>query len=262
VSIKGKARELLEKEVGGVLAYRLVEGSHVPHLFTGVDIDDMAEDYPAAERYALGSLARKLLAGDPDLRLAVVVRGCDERSIIELAKQGQLDPGRLRLIGLACDAETAGTCGCERPFPGEIEEGEQVEAAPDRELIEKLDAIDADRRLAYWLGQFGACIKCMGCKNVCPLCYCKECALEKPELVSRGKLPPTEPAFHLIRAFDMAGRCIDCGLCEEACPMGIPLRALYRKVADLVDERYDYRPGRDMGEKSPLAILGTEQDLK
>jgi Fe-S oxidoreductase len=60
----------------------------------------------------------------------------------------------------------------------------------------------------------------------------------------------------------MAGRCVDCGLCEEACPMGIPLRALYRKVGRVVEDNFDYRPGRSPEEKSPLAVLGTEKDLE
>ncbi|MCJ7745794.1 MAG: 4Fe-4S binding protein, partial [Actinobacteria bacterium] len=95
-----------------------------------------------------------------------------------------------------------------------------------------------------------------------PLCYCKECALEDAEMVERGRVPPARPAFHLIRALDMAGRCVDCGLCEEACPMGIPLRTLYRKVGRVVEDNFDYRPGRSPEEKSPLAVLGTEKDLE
>ncbi|MFW5908137.1 MAG: 4Fe-4S binding protein [Desulfosalsimonas sp.] len=53
----------------------------------------------------------------------------------------------------------------------------------------------------------------------------------------------------------MAGRCIDCGLCEDACPMDIPLRLLYRKVNEIVVDLFDYETG-SAREKSPFNIIG------
>ena len=261
MKIKEKARDIIGKEVDGVLAYRLEDDSHVPHLFGPEDIDRMAEGYPAAERYPLALTVRRLQSADPGLRLGVVVRGCDERALIELATQGQVDLDRLILLGLACDEELAGACGCAQPYPSEVLQGEKVERDIDLGLVEKLEGLPPDRRLDFWLSRFASCIKCFGCRNVCPLCYCKECALDSPDLVEPGELPPREPVFHLIRAVDMAGRCVDCGLCEEACPVGIPLRTLYRKVGEVVRSRFGYRPGRSADEESPLAVLGTEEDL-
>lgn len=262
MSIKEKARELLEGEVDGVLGCRLVGGSHLPHLFTAAGMEDMAEDYPEGERYPIASIVRRLQTEDPGVRIAVVARGCDERSLIELSKQGQVDLGRVVILGLACEGDLARECGCAEPYPSEIVDGQRVEGVPDYSLVEKMDRMPADARLDFWLSRFGSCIKCYGCRNVCPLCYCKECALEDDEMVERGRVPPARPAFHLIRALDMAGRCVDCGLCEEACPMGIPLRTLYRKVGRVVEDNFDYRPGRSPEEKSPLAVLGTEKDLE
>ena len=54
----------------------------------------------------------------------------------------------------------------------------------------------------------------------------------------------------------MVGRCIDCGLCEEACPSDIPVRTLYKKVGEIVSDVFDYRTGEDPAEKSPLNMLG------
>jgi formate dehydrogenase subunit beta len=59
----------------------------------------------------------------------------------------------------------------------------------------------------------------------------------------------------------MAGRCIDCGLCEEACPVDIPLRLLYRKVNQIVSDIFDYRPG-SIPEQSPLIVLGETAALE
>ena len=80
-----------------------------------------------------------------------------------------------------------------------------------------------------WMYEFQKCLKCYGCRDICPVCFCKECSLEHGDLVETGGVPPEVPLFHLIRAVHMAGRCIDCGLCEDACPVDIPLRLLYRK---------------------------------
>jgi formate hydrogenlyase subunit 6/NADH:ubiquinone oxidoreductase subunit I len=54
----------------------------------------------------------------------------------------------------------------------------------------------------------------------------------------------------------MAGRCIDCGLCNEACPADIPLRILYKKVADIIDDEFNYRPGYTLDKKPPLNVIG------
>ncbi len=69
------------------------------------------------------------------------------------------------------------------------------------------------------------------------------------------------PIFHLVRAVHMAGRCIDCGLCEDACPMDIPLRLLYRKVNEIVLDVFDYDTGTNP-DQSPFSILGDEVTLE
>jgi Na+-translocating ferredoxin:NAD+ oxidoreductase RnfC subunit len=44
----------------------------------------------------------------------------------------------------------------------------------------------------------------------------------------------------------MAGFCIDCGLCEEACPAEIPLRLLYRGGNQIVERLFGYKPGKEI----------------
>jgi Fe-S oxidoreductase len=53
----------------------------------------------------------------------------------------------------------------------------------------------------------------------------------------------------------MVGRCVDCGLCEEACPSGIPLRTLYKKAGSVLEERFDFKTGYVEGQRSPLNII-------
>ena len=75
---------------------------------------------------------------------------------------------------------------------------------------------------------------------------------------SGGNLPPENPMFHLTRAVHMAGRCIDCNLCTEVCPADIPLRTLYKKVAEIVKDEFGYVTGEPGEGKSPLNILGPD----
>ena len=140
---------------------------------------------------------------------------------------------------------------------GEAGEGEEGDTSFDDF---SLDNLDLPGRFDYWEDAFSRCIKCYGCRDVCPMCFCKECALEDSDLVGTGNIPPEIPVFHLTRAIHMVGRCIDCGLCNEACPADIPLRTLYKKVADIIDDQFQYRPGYTKG-KSPLNMLGVGTDV-
>jgi ferredoxin len=127
--------------------------------------------------------------------------------------------------------------------------------------LESLQAHEDHELFSRWMYEFQKCLKCYGCRNICPVCFCEDCSLEHKDLVGTGKLPPDVPIFHLVRAVHMAGRCIDCGLCEDACPVDIPLRLLYRKVNALCSELFEYEPGVSDGQ-SPFNIIGSEVTLE
>ena len=97
-------------------------------------------------------------------------------------------------------------------------------------LWQKLALMDEKALTEFWQRELQKCIKCYGCRNVCPVCVCDECELEDPEWITPGKIPPEVPLFHLIRAYHVADSCINCGECEATCPMGIPLRTIQHLV--------------------------------
>ncbi len=67
------------------------------------------------------------------------------------------------------------------------------------------------------------CIKCYSCIENCPVCFTAAGALAKGSLmVKPGELSPN-PMFHLRRFAHISDTCINCGQCEELCPMDIPL---------------------------------------
>ena len=127
--------------------------------------------------------------------------------------------------------------------------------------LEAVAAFPAAERFSRWMYEFQKCLKCYGCRNICPVCFCEECSLEHDDLIGTGTLPPDVPIFHLVRAVHMAGRCIDCGLCEDACPVDIPLRLLYQKVNALFKALFDYETGTSE-ERSPFNVIGIEATLE
>jgi Na+-translocating ferredoxin:NAD+ oxidoreductase RnfC subunit len=62
-------------------------------------------------------------------------------------------------------------------------------------------------------------------------------------------------AFHIVRAFHTAGRCLDCGACARACPVHIDLRALGKMVEENVRELYGYEAGMDLESVPPLGTF-------
>jgi formate dehydrogenase (coenzyme F420) beta subunit len=257
--IKETVKTLLsEGKIKGFFALREENGNVMPHLFCDPkDLDHLSlGDWKKAgdTRYPLNQLMIRLTMAYPEESFAVLVRGCDERGLKELFKWKQLNEEKVVLVGLGCPDELAKACECEKPFPDSLIDGPNGVKA-DNQKVARVEAMDLDSRLQFWKAEFNRCIKCFGCRNVCPMCFCNECSLEEDQLVGTGEIPPANPTFHLARAIHMVGRCIDCGLCEEACPADIPLRTLYKKVAEIINTEFGYKTGFTVDEKSPFNII-------
>ncbi len=254
-ALRAKVAQLLkEKAISGFLGLKLEHGHPSPFLFTGEEGLDLL--VVSDTRFPLTKLLQRLTSKYPEEKFGVMVRGCDERSLIELHKDNQVNLEHLVTVGVACSQELAQRCGCKVPYPSQFEVGEPATGVEGGGELESIEGMAEDERFNFWMEQFGKCIKCYGCRNSCPLCYCSECTLEDSFLVPPGETPPKAPIFHLIRAFHTVGRCIDCGLCEEACPVGIPLRTIYKKLGQVVSELFGYSPGKEVEGRSPLSFLG------
>jgi formate dehydrogenase subunit beta len=271
--LKEKVRELLKTgKAAGFVGYKMTEGGHVlPHFFSKARLEEVDEAAvcPGDARYPLDKLLQAVAAKYPEETFAILVRGCDERGLNELFKWGQLEPDKVVLVGIACPQELADYCECPGPYdkvPGPfasvIDYGEKCAPVKKSERVIRVDALAEDERFKEWHAHFDRCVKCYGCRDVCPMCFCKECSLEHPEFITTATLPPSNPEFHLARATHMAGRCIDCGLCEEACPADIPLRVLYKKGNQMVKELFGYETGSPPETKSPFTLLGDEVTLE
>ena len=114
---------------------------------------------------------------------------------------------------------------------------EQTDVNPYADVAD-IESMPAEERWAYFEDLLAPCIRCYACRNACPLCYCPTCFVDesKPQWVGKGQDPLDVRTFHFLRAFHCAGRCTDCGACERACPVGINMRLLTRKLnKDCVD---------------------------
>ncbi len=133
------------------------------------------------------------------------------------------------------------------------------------EEVEKLEAMTADERFAFWKEQLSKCIRCNACRNVCPACSCVKCVFDNPKSGIAAKANDSEfeeQLFHIIRAFHVSGRCTDCGECSRVCPQHIPLHLLNRKYIKDIDTLYgEYQAGETDEGKTPLTSY-TEGDVE
>jgi heterodisulfide reductase subunit A-like polyferredoxin len=102
--------------------------------------------------------------------------------------------------------------------------GEQPISEPT--ILQKVMRMGLEERKEFWQGQFQKCIKCYGCVDVCPVQGESPAGLDLAKWVPVGQVPPSFPAYHLIRGYQVWDTCVGCGECEKTCPAHIPLKAL------------------------------------
>ena len=110
---------------------------------------------------------------------------------------------------------------------------------------------------AEYKEEFSKCMKCYGCREACPLCFCEDCCLEAegPEWVPGG-YTPAAPFFHLTRMVHMVDACTNCGQCSEVCPCEIPVSKVWATVNQKVRDIFGYYSGVDNEEPLPFTEFG------
>lgn len=137
---------------------------------------------------------------------------------------------------------------------------EESTHADRHESIRKIEAMTPEERWRFFDDLLSSCTRCYACRNACPLCYCPTCFVDesRPQWVGKGMNPVDIRAYHFLRAFHCAGRCTDCGACEAACPMGIPVRLLTRKLEKDCFDRFKWSAGLSPDRRPALDVYSPD----
>jgi ferredoxin len=132
-----------------------------------------------------------------------------------------------------------------------VEEQTDVDRYVD---VRRIEELPVEAKQQHFTDLFAACIRCYACRNACPLCYCPTCFVDesRPQWVGKGQETIDIHTFHFLRAFHCAGRCTDCGACERACPVGINMRTLTKKLEKDCADLYNWEAGLCTDTRPPL----------
>lgn len=188
----------------------------------------------------------------PDI--AVFVTHKAMRAAVRLAGENQFQGKNLVFIALDQEKNPVLISGTEA-LAAHLGQ-EKVDPSAEA-LMEKIEAMSREERFAFWKEQLSNCIKCYACRAACPMCYCERCTVEvnQPQWVNASSTLQGNFEYHIMRAMHMAGRCVDCGSCEAACPLDVPLNLITRRMIKDIESSL----GPDIVSMDTKSVLNTFQ---
>ncbi|MCK4909003.1 MAG: 4Fe-4S dicluster domain-containing protein [Planctomycetes bacterium] len=218
---------------------------------------------PILAKYILKPEVRslKLEAG----KIGIIAKPSDVRALVGLIQEKQIIREDVYIIAV----------GRKEDFPkiydeiietplSELDAKRKTQDAEQLKQIAEFEKKTPEEKRAFWQREFDKCIKCYACRQICPLCYCRVCIADKNQPQWIPPMPNSGGNFswNMIRAYHLAGRCIDCGECERACPVDIPLMMLNKKIQQMIKEKFDYQAGLDPEVPPPLSTYQEDDKEK
>jgi formate dehydrogenase (coenzyme F420) beta subunit len=136
-------------------------------------------------------------------------------------------------------------------------------ADDDYSDVAALEAQPLQDRFQHWQEEMSRCLRCYACRNACPMCVCRDHCLAQsrdPHWLIQDDQVREKWMFQVIHAMHLAGRCVECGECQRACPVDIPVLALKRKLNREIKELFNYDAGIDPAAIPPLLSFQVEED--
>lgn len=252
--IRKKAKELLESHaVDVIIGYGEGTAGKVRAIFPRKpeDTEKLIFDSRCEQNLAVYLLKHEIKHMG---KKAIIATTPIMRSILQVVSEYQLTQDEVVIIGVSPEGKLV-----------EIADFPAMEAylktqdfgipAKDKEILKKLDAMTLEGRWDFWLEQLSPCIKCYACRASCPMCYCTRCFVEvnAPQWIPIAANELGNVEWHVLRAMHLAGRCINCGECGRACPIGIPTHLLTFKGVEDVKQDFGVVAGTSASMESLLS---------
>jgi ferredoxin len=173
-------------------------------------------------------------------RIGILANDAALRSIMQLASEFQIRDGEIAVLHAGNDGSFT-----------ELNDFQSIEAclettdtritSDEQRRITELEAMTVKERWEFWSREFEKCIKCYACRAACPMCYCHRCTTDvnQPQWIPVASHELGNLDYHLMRAMHLAGRCVNCGECANACPMDIPLNLLTYQLIEPIRSSFD-----------------------
>ncbi len=247
------AKELLSNGTGVIIGYQKgTSGKIRPAIINNIEkADSLIFDKTCKQNLAVYLTKQEVKKMG---KAAIFATLPAMRSVMVLISENQVNPDNITIIGLDDSGSLLNFTGI-APVKDYIEKSDLTNPAEDKLLLEKLNNMSREERFQFWSETLSKCIKCYACRQACPMCYCVRCSTDynRPQWIPVQSNLHGNMDWHILRALHLAGRCISCGECSRACPVGIPCHLLTMHLVDKTADYFNVYAGTSTDMKSVMS---------